>query len=504
MTDTASVDESKITTVGSFYKDYELIRKRKKVREEVQRMRARLDAKVKEQERLQHEQQEKQRKEQELQKLRQLEAWKREQEWKTKHYFEHNQYHRKMGIPGDPTYSGDIEIQSSAWRPHGKGKFIMNNVTIIDGVYNHGEISEGRVLWKNFYQWEGMLYRNKIHGMGVVTRLRKKDVYPSHHSDSEDSTAKRKAKYNFNRRYQQSLHSDRSENSSVASKSRRKQRQQHSDDEDESDEEEEEGVDPKEYQPREAIANDGEIVCYRDQLMEGLQIEFQESLFNNYMNIDGHMPRVTLLKFIKGWKYLCRFHEETWPRERVIDFCRYNRFRILSHLPHILDIHAINITPDAQRMQDYREQSYINQNLLQSSSHQKETLDLITDKMREKEERKVIYRNLVPITAGRPADFKRRNIFESRAVGIGQAREEDDDEEKERLKALQWAQVLAERKAKFMDQKQKMYEDEQRKQLESSAAAKRQVSSDIRHCVMWNYFCFCDRLKRKRRRWQRN
>jgi hypothetical protein len=48
-----------------------------------------------------------------------------------------------------------------------------------------------------------------------------------------------------------------------------------------------------------------------------------------------------------------------------------------------------------------------------------------------------IYRDLVPSFPTRSYLARRKNIFESREVGIGQAQEEDDDEERDRLKKLQ-------------------------------------------------------------------
>lgn len=49
----------------------------------------------------------------------------------------------------------------------------------------------------------------------------------------------------------------------------------------------------------------------------GAQLEFLETQFNNYF-IEGRYPRATILKIVKDWKCYLRFHEEVWPRERMV------------------------------------------------------------------------------------------------------------------------------------------------------------------------------------------
>ena len=450
---------------GSFYKDFELSKNRKKFREECFKIRCRLEAKKREEERRQHEILEKQRKEMELQKLRQLEAWKREQEEKTKRYFVHNQFHRKIPIEGDPYYFGEFETQCAGWRPHGSGKFVVNNQPVVEGIYNRGDFVRGKIIWKHGYIWEGMMWKNLIHGMGVLRKLRKEEINPKDDDDSSTASSHRikPAKYNFNKRYTQIQENDYSRSdrsrSSIASESG-------------SDEEE---VDQQQFIPREAIACKGEIVCYRDQFQEGLQVQFQEPVLNNYISEEGFLPKVTLLKHVKGWKYLCRFHQETWPRERVVDFSLYNRFKILLHQPRILDLHSLSSGPDALRVHDYRNQDYI----VKAIEQRVEANDLGELENQEEADRKyrktALYRDLVPVVPHRPIEHRRRNIFESREVGIGQAQEEDDFEEQERLKKAQWAKAIAERKAKFVEERQKMYAAEQQKMFESTAAAKKEV-----------------------------
>jgi hypothetical protein len=293
---------------GSFYKDYDRIKNRNKFQQELKVVKARLDLKEREEQRKQHEILEHRRKELELQKLRQLEAWKQEQELKTKRYFQHNQFHRKVPVEGNPYYKGDIEASYSGWMPHGNGAFFIEDESVMDGVYNHGEFLRGKVVWKHGYIWEGQLWKNLIHGMGVLTKSRiieKKEIEDN--SEEEFRVVQAKRRLNFNKRFAQIQ--DKENNSGASSDCESTKSKEEFEGED---------TDPKQYIPREAVAYKGEIVCFRDQLQDGLQIEFQEPIMLNYKTIDGFLPRVTLLKHVEDWKYLCRFHQETWPRERIV------------------------------------------------------------------------------------------------------------------------------------------------------------------------------------------
>jgi hypothetical protein len=312
-------NRQQLTRSGSYYKDFDIVKKRKKFRAECNLIKARLDKNLKEQERLAFEAAEKQRKELELQKFRELEALRKEKELKTKHFFEFNSFHRKIKLDDDPYYYGDLQFQSSGWRPHGQGQFVVNKRTLLEGNFVKGAFIEGKVMFfKHGYKWEGQLHNNLIHGIGYVTKLRPEEMEAQEVQEDDEDEEERKEKQKredrklkMAKRYQTIMGG--------------KEKKENDDNDDDNDEErarnqrkiDEEEV-KKQYLSREAIAYHGDIVCYKDGLVEGLQIEFCENILNNYKTIDGIFPRVTLIYHIKDWKYFCRFHDESHPRERIV------------------------------------------------------------------------------------------------------------------------------------------------------------------------------------------
>jgi hypothetical protein len=145
------------------------------------------------------------------------------------------------------------------------------------------------------------------------------------------------------------------------------------------------------------------------------------------------------------------------------------------HLPRILDVHNLSIGTDSLRVHDYRNQNYIVKAIEKKFEADDYGGTLVDEELEAKKllKKNHLVRNLVPIVPGRPAEERRRNIFESREVGIGQAQEEDDEEERERQKKAQWAKAISQRKAKFVEERQKMYAEQQEKLYESTANAKK-------------------------------
>ena len=91
-----------------------------------------------------------------------------------------------------------------------------------------------------------------------------------------------------------------------------------------------------------------------------------------------------------------------------IDFGLLGRFKLLRDVPFIYDLQTVGVTTDCPRVYDFRSKLA-----------------------------KVTERNLQTEFPSRPHESRRINMFESREVGIGAAREEDDNAEREKLKKLQ-------------------------------------------------------------------
>ena len=73
---------------------------------------------------------------------------------------------------------------------------------------------------------------------------------------------------------------------------------------------------------REAIANHNWIVCYKDQLHHGVQLEFQRQIFNItpvHNNTINRRPIAIIIEHVSGWVFKVRFYDEVWPRERKLN-----------------------------------------------------------------------------------------------------------------------------------------------------------------------------------------
>ncbi len=95
----------------------------------------------------------------------------------------------------------------------------------------------------------------------------------------------------------------------------------------------------------------------------------------------------------------------------------------------------------------------------------------------------VVERPLEPQFPSRAYEERRLNYFESREVGIGAAKEEDELAERQKMKKLQWAKLVEEKKAKFIADRQKQIEEEQAKIMEQSLASTKAVRIFVFFCL---------------------
>eukprot|EP01034_Spumella_vulgaris_P022815 gene22815-28985_t len=82
---------------------------------------------------------------------------------------------------------------------------------------------------------------------------------------------------------------------------------------------------------------------------------------------------------------------------------------------------------------------------------------------------------LLPEFPSRLANSARRNMFESRAVGIGAAQEEEEIEKLAEVKKKQWAALIADKRAAQEAQRQREIEEQQQSALQSSLVAQKKL-----------------------------
>lgn len=139
------------------------------LRDEAKKYAAILQEKEKEKEKLLLIEQEKKRQEEELRKFREQQRLQQEKEFKTRRFFDLNNFDHKIAPIGNPYYYGDFQLKFSAWRPHGKGQLCIFDNPLLDGDWVRGNFVKGRITWSDGSYWEGGIQHEVIHGMGKIT-----------------------------------------------------------------------------------------------------------------------------------------------------------------------------------------------------------------------------------------------------------------------------------------------------------------------------------------------
>lgn len=383
-------------------------------------MRRKLQEKQRIKDNIIHEKKEAIRMQHELEKLRKQEFDKQEKERKTKRFFCFDEFERKKPVEDKSFFYGDIETKNDkSWRPHGHGEYHDKQMKILEGEFEHGEFQRGSAYFpQTNQQWLGRVRNSTIEGFGAIKVLGIKPI------DKEESNE------------DDSHHYRRFLKGEVAKAA------------------------PPPPAPDivdEAIALRGRIICRQSELQVGTQLEFPHQLYGDYGSVDGSIkPRAIIIRHENGWKYWVRHsNTDTWPRDRLIDLSVLGDFKVLRHLPLVYHLHLAGedaIHPDQPRLTtDYRYH-----------------LPHITA------------RALVPTLPKRPHHLRRENMFESREVGIGAAREEDDAKDRAVMQQLQWKHLVAERKAKFQAERQAQVEAEQAAQLEQSVAGVKRYKEEAK------------------------
>jgi hypothetical protein len=60
---------------------------------------------------------------------------------------------------------------------------------------------------------------------------------------------------------------------------------------------------------KDALARDNVIVCFKEDLVDGRQVEFHN--LKVAVGLDDERPRATIIRHVKGWRYWIRFHDES-------------------------------------------------------------------------------------------------------------------------------------------------------------------------------------------------
>jgi hypothetical protein len=195
---------------------------------------------------------------------RKEEAIENEIKSKTKKYFVLNQFNQPKSPKGSPTYSGQYTGSHGYWQPHGEGEFRINDEVVYKGTFDkkgflqgngaHEFTREGEGGQKKWSRWEGGFQNGMMNGLGTLISTSATVAAADGGKQPASATAT---------------------SSTIA---------------------------------REALARDNVIVCFRDELVEGRQVQFEGT--GVAVGLDTERPRATIVKHIRNWRFKVRFHDE--------------------------------------------------------------------------------------------------------------------------------------------------------------------------------------------------
>ena len=230
-------------------------------------------------------------------------------------------------------------------------------------------------------------------------------------------------------------------------------------------------------EPREALAKDNMIVCYKDELTEGMQVEFEDATMRVITN--NRKPRATIMFHVRNWKYRCHFHDEIRPRERDVVFSTLAKFTILHHLPRIYHTTRYELKTDPPVAYNYYKDVYGKE---ESEIKLGVTGGRRTINMRAHDAQPLTPSQRYALTKS----DRKENIMESAEVGIGAAKAEEEKLRLAEIKKKQFAALIekrradeeANRKALIEAEQKKILEEDLAKQKEKFEEAKRQKEAD--------------------------
>jgi hypothetical protein len=225
----------------------------------------------------------------------------------------------------------------------------------------------------------------------------------------------------------------------------------------------------KTTKPREALARDGIIMCFQDELQQGVQVEFDDPTL--FVITNSRRPRASIMHHVRGWKYRVHWHDEIKPRERDLVFTNIKSFRVLHELPRVYHSTPFGQQTDPPKRYDYYEDVYGKEH---TKKHGEPWLGIA-------EGRRTINMKfhganpLVPYARNKYNDsVSTKNIFESAAVGIGAAQAEEEKERLKELKKKQFEALIEQRRQAAEAERKAAIEAEQKRILEEDTAKQKE------------------------------
>ena len=221
------------------------------------------------------------------------------------------------------------------------------------------------------------------------------------------------------------------------------------------------------YKGREAMVRRSQIICFQDELTDGKCIEFYDRTMR-VPHLDAPV-RANILCHIKGWRYKMRFHEEAPPQTRSIDLATLVNFeklpfRVRHDLPSVYTLDRFGIETDSPNPYKFWEEAYGQKGRPRLGAVGGRRVTQPSDPHGVK----------VLMSGQRTKTKFKENVFEPRAVGIGEALEQANAEYRMEQKRKQWSKLIDERRAAEEEEKRKEVAAEQEQQMQAQLQAQRE------------------------------
>ena len=392
---------------------------------------------------------------------------------KTKPHFQLNRFGRKEATDDDTNYYGEwmgagghteskvVQMFGDAWVPHGLGEHRVKGKVFIRSYFDKG-IPHGnaKIHYGNDEVWDVTLKNGDIQGPAKVT---KPAVRPELKDDEEfelltyDEMQKKLAIEEQQK--SSKLHHEPAPTVKNQPPGAKVWIQDGSSNTDE-----------------DVIMKNNCIVCKKTDLVQGRQVQIFD--FGN----EG--SKVSIMRHIRGWRYMCRFESELAPREKGVDFSTLKNFKVLLHAPLVYHTGTFGVLNDAPRLYDYWKDTY-------GKSYKEIKNSRITKTLSK-----------VSPWDIKPLQFKERhhskhdeNVYEAEAAGYtinlkGEMDAKRSEEDKNRFNELiakkraqaeeERQKMIAEEEARASKEEQDKLREQQRRQKEEDAAYEKKMAKELK------------------------
>ena len=393
---------------------------------------------------------------------------------KTKPHFQLNRFGRKEATNDDTNYYGEwygagghtqskaVELFGDAWIPHGLGEHRTRGKVFIKSYFDRG-VPHGNasIHYGNDEVWDVTLKGGDIQGVAKINKPSIRSELMDDDQDIELLTYEEAQKKLAEEEKQKILRLHHEPPPTIKNQPP--------------------GAkvwiqDGSSNTEQDVIVRNNCIICRKTDLVQGRQVQI--------FDFDNEGSKVSILKHVRGWRYMCRFETELAPREKGVDFSTLKNFKVLLNAPLIYHTGTFGIINDAPKLYDYWKDTY-------GKSYKEIKASRITKTLT-----KVSPWELKPLQFNERHHSKHdENVYEAETAGYTrhlkdemEAKKSEEDRNRfNELIAKKRAQaeeerhrLIAEEEAKASKEQQDKLREQQRKNAEEDAIADKEMAKQLK------------------------